>query len=112
VGAIVGMLTDTATLAMPPIPSWYRGRDAIEMVLRRAVFDGRRSWRMVATSANGQLAVGAYELNSSGVYAPHGVTVLTLRDELIDGITHFALRRWSSASGYPLRRDLAAPHAQ
>ncbi len=30
VDALVGMLTDTATLAMPPIPSWYRGREAIE----------------------------------------------------------------------------------
>ena len=89
VDAIVGMLTENATLAMPPIPSWYRGRDAIGMVLRRWVFDGKRSWRMLATSANGQLAVGAYELDSSGVYAPHGVTVLTLRGELIDEITHF-----------------------
>jgi RNA polymerase sigma-70 factor (ECF subfamily) len=101
VGAIVGMLTDTATLAMPPIPSWYRGRDAIEMVLRRAVFDGRRSWRMVATSANGQLAVGAYELDSSGVYAPHGVTVLTLRDELIDEITHFRTSALVERFGLP-----------
>jgi RNA polymerase sigma-70 factor (ECF subfamily) len=101
VGAIVGMLTDAATLAMPPIPSWYRGRDAIEMVLRRVVFDGRRSWRMVATSANGQLAVGAYELDSSGVYAPHGVTVLTLRDELIDEITHFRTSALVERFGLP-----------
>ncbi len=89
VDTIVGMLTESATLAMPPIPSWYRGRDAIELVLRRFVFDGTRSWRMLATSANGQLAVGAYERNPSGVYAPHGVTVLTLRQDLIDEITHF-----------------------
>jgi len=64
-------------------------RDAIEMVLSRAVFDGKRSWRMLATSANGQLAVGAYELDAAGVYAPHGVTVLTLEGDLIDEITHF-----------------------
>ena len=69
VDTIVGMLTDTATLAMPPIPSWYHGREAIERVLRSAVFDGARSWRMLPTAANGQLAVGAYELDSSGVYA-------------------------------------------
>jgi RNA polymerase sigma-70 factor (ECF subfamily) len=97
IDAIVGMLTDTATLAMPPIPSWYRGRDAIEIVLRRFVFDGTRSWRMLATSANGQLAVGAYERDRSGVYAPHGVTVLTLSGDLIDGITHFrdpSMNRW------------------
>jgi RNA polymerase sigma-70 factor (ECF subfamily) len=89
VDALVGMLTETATLAMPPIPSWYLGREAIEAVFNTAVFDGIRSWRMVPTAANGQLAVGAYELGSSGVYAAHGVTVLTLRGGLIDEISHF-----------------------
>ena len=103
VGAIVGMLTDTATLAMPPIPSWYRGRDAIEMVLSRVVFDGTRRWRMLATSANGQLAVGAYELDSSGVFAPHGVTVLTLEGDLIDGITHFRTPALVERFGLPAR---------
>jgi RNA polymerase sigma-70 factor (ECF subfamily) len=53
------------------------------------VFDGTRSWRMLPTAANGQLAVGAYELDSSGVYAAHGVTVLTLEAERIDEIIHF-----------------------
>ena len=89
VDSLVAMLTDTATLAMPPIPSWYRGREAIEQVLRDVVFVDTRSWRMLPTAANGQLAVGAYELDSSGVYAPHGVTVLTLEGELIDEIIHF-----------------------
>ena len=103
VGTIVGMLTESATLAMPPIPSWYRGRDAIEMVLSRAVFDGTRSWRMLATSANGQLAVGAYELNRSGVYAPHGVTVLTLRGDLIDQIAHFRTPSLNKRFGLPAR---------
>jgi RNA polymerase sigma-70 factor (ECF subfamily) len=86
---------------MPPIPNWYRGRDAIGMVLGSVVFDGRRSWRMIATSANGQLAVGAYELDSSGVYAPHGVTVLTLKGELIDGITHFRTAALVERFGLP-----------
>jgi RNA polymerase sigma-70 factor (ECF subfamily) len=103
VGTIVGMLTETATLAMPPILSWYRGRDAIEMVLSRVVFDGTRSWRMLATSANGQLAVGAYELDGSGVYAPHGVTVLTLKGELIDEITHFRTPALLERFGLPTR---------
>ena len=72
---IVGMLTDTATLAMPPIPSWYTGAKRSRGAAQRGV-DGARSWR-VPTAAYGQLG-GAYELDSSGVYAPHGVTVLTL----------------------------------
>jgi RNA polymerase sigma-70 factor (ECF subfamily) len=103
VGTIVGMLTETATLAMPPIPSWYRGRDAIEMVLSTVVFDGTRSWRMLATSANGQLAVGAYELDRTGVYVPHGVTVLTLKGDLIDEITHFRTPALNERFGLPAR---------
>jgi RNA polymerase sigma-70 factor, ECF subfamily len=103
VGTIVGMLTETATPAMPPIPSWYLGRDAIEMVLARVVFVCARSWRMLPTSANGQLAVGAYELDSSGVYVPHGVTVLTLKGDLIDGITHFRTPALLGRFGLPAR---------
>ena len=95
------MLTDTATLAMPPIPSWYHGRDAIERVLRSAVFDGARSWRMLPTAANGQLAVGAYELDSSGVYAPHGVTVLTLDAQRIAEIIHFRTPALVESFGLP-----------
>ena len=103
VDALVGMLTDSATLAMPPIPSWYRGRDAIAMVLRDVVFTATRSWRMLPTAANGQLAVGAYELDSSGVYAPHGVTVLTLDGELIDEITHFRTPSMVGRFGLPVQ---------
>ncbi len=101
VDTIVGMLTDTATLAMPPIPSWYRGRDAIESVLRSAVFGGARSWRMLPTAANGQLAVGAYKLNNSGVYAPHGVTVITLDAERIAEIIHFRTPSLVESFGLP-----------
>ncbi len=101
VEALVGMLTETATLAMPPIPSWYRGREAIETVLRDVVFVATRNWRMVPTAANGQLALGAYELDSSGVYAAHGVTVLTLSGGLIDEITHFRTPAMVERFGLP-----------
>ena len=89
VDAIVGMLTESATLAMPPIVSWYRGLEAIEIMFRTVAFADRRSWRMLPTAANGQLAVGTYERDSSGVYAPHGVTVLTLRGNKIDEIVAY-----------------------
>jgi len=98
---LVGMLTENATLAMPPIPSWYRGREAIGTVLRDVVFVAARGWRMVPTAANGQLALGAYELDSSGVYAPHGVTVLTLSGALIDEMTHFRTPAMIERFGLP-----------
>ena len=86
VDAIVQMLTEGATLTMPPIVSWYRGLEAIEIMFRTVAFANQRSWRMVPTSANGQLAIGTYERDSSGNHAPHGVTVLTLRGDKIDEI--------------------------
>jgi RNA polymerase sigma-70 factor, ECF subfamily len=89
VDAIVEMLTESATLAMPPIVSWYQGLEAIEVMFRTVAFAHRRSWRMLPTSANGQLGVGTYERDSSGIYAPHGVTVLTLRRDKIDEIVAY-----------------------
>ena len=89
VDAIVHMLTEDATLAMPPIATWYRGLEAIEVMFRTVAFADERSWRMRPTSANGQLAVGTYEREGSGVYAPHGVTVLTLRGDKIDEIAAY-----------------------
>jgi RNA polymerase sigma-70 factor (ECF subfamily) len=89
VDTIVEMLTETATLAMPPTASWFRGRDAIATFLRAAALDGTRSWRLVPTSANGQPAMGTYVLDSSGSYVPYGVTVLRLRGDEIDEIITF-----------------------
>ncbi len=56
---------------------------------------------MLPTAANGQLAVGAYELDSAGVYAPHGVTVLTLEAERIDEIIHFRTPSMVASFGLP-----------
>jgi RNA polymerase sigma-70 factor (ECF subfamily) len=87
VKAILALLADDATFAMPPYPSWYRGRDAIA-----------RSWlmpggppprlRYVATTANGQPAVGTYLLDGDG-YRPIALDVLALRGEAIAAVTAF-----------------------
>jgi RNA polymerase sigma-70 factor, ECF subfamily len=89
VDAIVEMLTESATLAMPPVPSWYRGRDAIATALRGRPLDGKQSWRLLPISVNSQIAMAAYRLDSSGAYLLHHVTVLTLREHEIDEITDF-----------------------
>jgi RNA polymerase sigma-70 factor (ECF subfamily) len=90
------LLTDTATLAMPPTATWFRGRDVITEFLRGTALDGSRIWRLLRTSANGQPALGAYLRKQSGVYMPYGLTVLTLRGNRIDAIDTF---RDASAPG-------------
>jgi RNA polymerase sigma-70 factor, ECF subfamily len=103
VDAIVGMLAEGATLAMPPTASWWRGRDAVIAGLAGGPLDGTRSWRLLPTSANGQLAMGAYRLDGSGVYVPYGVKVLTLRGDLIGEITSFRDPSAPGRFGLPAR---------
>jgi RNA polymerase sigma-70 factor (ECF subfamily) len=88
VDALVEMLTETATLAMPPTAGWLRGRDAIAVFLRAAAFHGTPGWRLLASSANGQPAMGIYLLDGS-TYRPYGVTVLTLQGDRIEEIDTF-----------------------
>jgi RNA polymerase sigma-70 factor (ECF subfamily) len=89
VDALVEMLTESATLSMPPTASWLRGRDAIATSLSARPLNGTQSWRLLPTSANGQPATGAYLLDTSGAYPLHHLAVITLRGERIDEINAF-----------------------
>ena len=55
VSAIVAMLSEDATFSMPPLPTWFRGRDDIAAFLTGRVF--RSTWRFEVTSAGGQPAM-------------------------------------------------------
>jgi RNA polymerase sigma-70 factor (ECF subfamily) len=103
VGTIAEMLTETATMAMPPTASWFRGRDAIVTGLSVGPLDGTRSWRLLATTANGQPALGAYLLDISGAHVPYGMTVLTLQGDRIAGIDTFRDPSAPARFGLPQR---------
>jgi RNA polymerase sigma-70 factor (ECF subfamily) len=90
VDAVVAMLTDDATMTMPPLPSWYSGRDAVAMFLRSTPLSGAKRWRLIPAHASGQLAFGKYIWDEeSNAFMPHGVNVLTLRGTQIEEITAF-----------------------
>ncbi len=69
VDAILAMLAEDATFTMPPLPTWYRGHDAIALFLTRYALRDR--WRLVPARANGQLAFGLLRLGC-GDGEPHG----------------------------------------
>ncbi|MCD6014264.1 MAG: polymerase, sigma-24 subunit, subfamily [Solirubrobacterales bacterium] len=92
VEAIVDMLTEDAVLTMPPMPTWYRGRAAVAGFLTSFAFRGQwdpelnrfitgdRRVRLVAASAAGQPAFGAYSWDpADGGFEPLALQVLTLR---------------------------------
>lgn len=92
VEGIVALLTDQATLAMPPEPAEYQGIEAARRFFGDWVFrDVNRSrFRLVPTRANGQPSFGYYVRD---LHAPiaraAGLIVLTLEGDLISRITRF-----------------------
>jgi RNA polymerase sigma-70 factor (ECF subfamily) len=105
VDAVVALLTADATIAMPPTPTWYRGRDAITAFLVAGPISGRVRWRHVSTSANGQPAVGCYVWDpESRSFKAHVLDVLTLRGEQVAAVTAFlapwVFKRFGDVSGH------------
>jgi RNA polymerase sigma-70 factor, ECF subfamily len=103
VDAILAMLTEDATFAMPPYPAWCRGRDAISASWLMPGGPPRRL-RYLATRANGQIALGAYLIESKGSrYVPLALDVLTLRGPLISDVTAFRSTTGFRRFGLPER---------
>jgi RNA polymerase sigma-70 factor, ECF subfamily len=104
VDAVVAMLADDAAIAMPPIPTWYRGRDAVAGFLRDWPLAGARRWRVLPAGASGQPAFAHYILDyATGGFTPHGINVLTLRGARIGEITAFLAPGAFSRFGLPAR---------
>jgi RNA polymerase sigma-70 factor (ECF subfamily) len=103
VDKIADMLTETATMAMPPTATWWRGREAVLAGLRLGPLDGTRSWRLLPTSANGQPAMVAYFRYPGGDYQPYGVTVLTFADARIAEVNAFREPSAPARFGLPAR---------
>jgi RNA polymerase sigma-70 factor (ECF subfamily) len=79
VDAVVAMLADDAVMAMPPVPTWYQGREAVAAFLAEWPLGGGRRSRMVPTRANGQLAFGHYSWDAARErFVAHAIDVLTL----------------------------------
>jgi RNA polymerase sigma-70 factor, ECF subfamily len=91
VDAIAAMLTDDATFAMPPQPSWYVGRTEVAAFLAARPLSGRWRWHHVPVRANGQPAFALYGLRAGGTsYLPDAIMVLSLDSSAqITSITAF-----------------------
>jgi RNA polymerase sigma-70 factor (ECF subfamily) len=93
VDAVVGMLTEDAAFAMPPLGTWFRGRDAITVFLAGWPLSGQWRWRPVQVRASGQVALAFYSWDpEEESYLPFALNVLTLRGARISDITAFIAR--------------------
>ncbi len=104
VAALVALLTDDVTWSMPPIPTWYGGREAVTSFL--VEYPMRERWRHRTTIANGQPAVGGYLWDAGRqAYTAKVLDVLTLRGERIAAVTAFIDGRLFPRFGLPAELD-------
>lgn len=94
VGSFAALLAQDATFAMPPLSTWYRGRDDVVEWARRYSINGLWRWKAVVTQANGQPALAFYCWDdAAGAYVPFAMNVLTLTGEgLVGDVTAFIVR--------------------
>lgn len=112
VGALVALLKEDAVFAMPPIPSWFRGRESIRAVLEAMPFagDARGRWKIVPTRANGEPALALYQRDEAGggVYRGFGLQVLSIEGDSFAEVTTFINPGLFPRFGLPV--ELSAKH--
>jgi RNA polymerase sigma-70 factor (ECF subfamily) len=108
VSALTTLLAGDAVWEMPPIPTWFRGRDAVlRLIAYRcpAMPDGGRT---ILTSANRQPACALY-VPGAGGYDAHSLMVLTLSGTTVAKVTDFHDVSLFAAFGLPLELPATQP---
>ena len=100
VEGMLALLTEDATWSMPPMPTWFRGHDAIAAFLAEAPF--KVQWRHRPARANGQLAVGCFAWDeAAGAFLAYALDVLDLRGDRIASVVSFIDGERFAAFGLP-----------
>jgi RNA polymerase sigma-70 factor (ECF subfamily) len=97
VDGLIALLKEDATIAMPPSPSWYQGREAIRTFVATTVFadegmfggKAMGRWKLVGVRANSSPAFTIYQRTGTKEYQPFGVHVLNLEGERLSRMITF-----------------------
>lgn len=109
VEGLVALLKADAALSMPPIPSWFQGREAIRTFLLAVLFpsDVQKRWRLFPTRANGQPAFAVYRADeATGFYRAFALQVVALDasqgdQRRVADVTAFLDPKLVTAFGFP-----------
>ena len=76
--ALAALLREDVELEMPPLLTWFTGRQTVTDFIAARVFARLGRFRMVPVMANGQPAFAAYQREHDGTYHAHEVLVPTV----------------------------------
>jgi len=88
--ALAGLLREDIALEMPPLLTWFAGRDPVLRFVAASLLPGPGLLRLVPVTANGQPAFAVYQRDERGIYQAHALEVLTVTAGAIARIVAFA----------------------
>jgi RNA polymerase sigma-70 factor (ECF subfamily) len=103
IDGVVALLTEDATLTMPPRPTWFQGRDAVRGFLEEYPLAGEHRSRLIPAALNAQVAFTHHFDDEL-----HGLALLTLRGDRIADITTYLTRDRPGTRSSPDRRSARA----
>jgi RNA polymerase sigma-70 factor (ECF subfamily) len=109
VAELVELLHEDATFEMPPLPTWFRGRDNITRFLAARVLTGPGIFTLVPVAANGQPAFAVYRRAEDGVPRAYGLQVLTVGEAWVTAVVAFLTPDLFPAFGLPAELPAAVP---
>lgn len=108
VSALAELLREDAVLEMPPVLSWFAGRQAVARCAALHFLTEPGRLRLVPVMANGQPAFAVYQREPGGGYHAHAVLVLTLTTTGIARIVGFLGPDLFGSFGLPRESSSAA----
>ncbi len=106
VSLLVSLLREDATLAMPPLSTWFSGAEAVGQAMAALVFtpNAKGTFQLVPIEPNGAPGFAIYQRDESGVYRAIAIHALSLRGGRIAGIMAFLDPRLFPRFGLPIER--------
>jgi len=111
VSGLAELLTADVVLEMPPVLTWFTGRQAVTRFFALRALDVPGRFRLVPVMANGQPALAVYQRESDGAHHADAITVPTLTTAGIARIVTFRDPGLFTLFGLPpvLGADAAPP---
>ncbi|MGH9154855.1 MAG: sigma-70 family RNA polymerase sigma factor [Acidimicrobiales bacterium] len=104
VSTLVSLVHEDAAFSMPPFELWLTGPVEIgRWYLGQGI--GCRGSRLLATSANGCAAFGAYKVSGPSTHEPFALQVIEVSGDRISGLHHFLYPELFAAFGLPARLE-------
>jgi RNA polymerase sigma-70 factor, ECF subfamily len=99
--ALSRLLAEDAVFEMPPVLTWFTGRDQIGRFLGDWVLGQPGDFKTVPVTANGQPGLAFYLLGRDGVHHAHAVQVLTIGAGGIEHVVSFNQPELFAVFGLP-----------